>query len=135
MLDIAPSCNLVQCPKKPMVQPCENGKNPSFRPNLNQTWENGKKLSFRPDFGPFDPNLVAQNFSGGFYLMNRGKKSASWNEKFDPEVYLTVLNRVNSLKSDWNQSTFSFSRKSIEKWSETWLLKLFYKTNTTVFMH
>ena len=34
MLDIVPSCNLVQYQGKLTMQPCENNKNPNFRPNL-----------------------------------------------------------------------------------------------------
>ena len=35
---------------------------------MNQTWENGKKPSFQPNYGPFGPNLDAQNFVRGFYF-------------------------------------------------------------------
>ena len=34
MLDIVPSCNLVQYQGKLIMQPWENGKNPNFRSNL-----------------------------------------------------------------------------------------------------
>ena len=34
MLDIVPSCNLVQYQGNIMMPPWENGKNPNFRPNL-----------------------------------------------------------------------------------------------------
>ena len=50
MLDIVPSCNIVQYQGK----------------LINQTWKNDKKPNFGPDFGLFGPNLGFQGFFTGF---------------------------------------------------------------------
>ena len=48
--------------------------------------------------------------------MNRGNKSVSWNDKLDLEVFdiWYLRNRADTLKSDSNQNTLPFPKKSTE---------------------
>ena len=52
MLNIVPSCNLVQYQGKLMNQTCKNDKKPNFG----------------PDFGPFGPNLGPKKFFRGKFF-------------------------------------------------------------------
>ena len=52
MLDIVPSCNLVQYQGNKVMEPWENGKNSKL---MNQTWKNDEK-----------PNFVLKIFFVGF---------------------------------------------------------------------
>ena len=78
MLDIVPSCNLVQYQGKLMMQPWENGKNPDFRPNL-------RLQNF---FSWVLPLLVVRQYSKlSSYAISRKTNEQNlkytWN-KFDP---------------------------------------------------
>ena len=93
MLEIVPSCNLVQYQGKLIMQHWENSEKPNFgsrkivfvnfistsrqtlfqanilcnlRKLMEQTWNNGEKPNFGPDFGSFSPNLGSQFFFVGF---------------------------------------------------------------------